>query len=110
MSTVVEKLLEVKYNDIDAWERYKVVEKIGAKKRKTTLTWIGGDGAVPYSLEGRFDGEIVDDGNGYKIRLDLGDEFKLDYSQAHTLLMLLQLVDNERKETKSFVLEQEEQS
>jgi len=100
-----ESIIELMYNDFNEWERYKLVDRVKARKKKLVLNWLGGSGATPRSVEGSFEGSIVDDGNGYEVELDGGVSLQLDYSQAHILLMLLQLVDGEPKTVKQFMLE-----
>mgnify|MGYP000146597075 CR=1 FL=1 len=77
---------------IAAWDYYRLEIKRKAKNTYTTLFWLGGDGAVPRSGDGTFEGRVKDTGNGLNIELESQD-VALNYSEARTMLILLQAVD-----------------
>jgi len=86
----MDKILKVLYNcTMSRWDYYRVNTKTKKKKTITSLFYLAGDGFGATAPDGRLEGRLIDDGDGYDVEL-AGHDIRLDYSDAHALLLLLQ--------------------
>jgi hypothetical protein len=102
----VSKLIWLTCKNGRFWNLFNVKQiALNRGRRVLELHWLGGDGGVPFSSEGGYEGSLADTGNGYKI--EVGSQYlELDYSEAETLRLLLKEADVERWSYKAYTLKE----